>query len=92
MNKTHTITAKIGTSKTTVFIVEDRTKGIFWWVPQGAHMVHKSNISYLSRALCTGNQLNNLPDVDVFTYYGDGTTEHPDNVADMETLLWLLRD
>lgn len=39
----------------------------------------------------SGAQLDNIHDLDVFTYFGDGTTAHPDNIADMDTLLWLLK-
>lgn len=84
---THTISAKSGPVKVTVFIAEIPGDG-YWWAIKGTHTVFYSD----GEPFKSGTQVSNVETVDCFTYYGDGTDERPDNVADMDTLLWLLRD
>lgn len=86
--KKHTITAKCGADKVTVLIVEVPAKGGFWWAIKGSHSVF---FSY-GKPFGSGKQVNEVRNSDGFTYYGNGSAERPDNVADMETLLWLLCD
>ena len=86
--KTHTISAKCGYDKVTVFIVEVPEKGGFWWAIKNAHYVFFTD----GKPFRSGTQVNNVSNDDLFTYYGNGSEERPDRVTDMDTLLWLLRD
>ncbi len=83
----HTLQAKCGPDKVTVFIVETPGEG-YWWAIKGHHTVFHSE----GKPFKSGTQVNNVETDDTFTYYGNGDASRPDNVADMETLLWLLRD
>lgn len=88
---THTISAKSGPVKVTVFIAatpEEIYLQGYWWAIKGTHTVFYSE----GKPFKSGTQVNNVETVDCFNYYGDSTDERPDNVADMDTLLWLIRD
>lgn len=84
----HRLTCRNGTEKVSVLLVHIPEKNLFWYALQGGHTVH---LSY-GKPFRSGKQLSNVRDTDVFTYYGNGTTQRPDNIADMETLTWLLRN
>lgn len=86
--KKHTITCRNNNHKVKVFIIEDARKNGFWWSIARSHWVTFT----CGRPFGSGKQLNNVPTDDFFTYYGNGDAERPDNVADMETLQWLIRD
>lgn len=88
--KTHTLAAKIGPHKAVALIVEDRRReGAYWWAVKGSHTVFHSE----GKPFRSGTQVNNVEsDEESFTYYGNGSAERPDCVADIETLKWLLRD
>lgn len=79
--------AKSGPDKVTVFIAEIPGDG-YWWAIKGTHTVFYSD----GEPFKSGKQVSNVETVDCFTYYGNGTNERPDSVADMDTFLWLLRD
>lgn len=85
------ITAKCGPDKVRVLIVEFIPKYITWWAIQGSHIAYRITGGPLPR-LRSGCQLNNVNNDDVFTYYGDGTDIHPDNIADMDTFKRLLNN
>ena len=80
-----TITCKSGPSRVTTLVVE--RDGVSFYAIKGGHTVFKTE-----ETIKSGRNLYNIDDIDAFTYYGDGTDSRPDNVADMKTLLWLIRD
>lgn len=84
--KTHKLSCKSGPRKVTVYIVECQNG--FWWALKGGHIAY----FIYGRPFKSGTQINNVDSDDEFTYYGDGTDEHPDNIADVKTFLWLLQD
>jgi len=84
----HLLTCRNVRQPVTVFVIEDSARGGFWWSIKGSHSV----IFTSGRPFRSGKQLTVVPTDDYFTYYGDGTDKRPDNVADFETLSWLLRD
>lgn len=86
--KHYTVFTRNGDQMLKVFVVESQKENAYWWACEGDHEVHFVKDEIFNPRL----DLIDIPDEDVFTYYGNGTTERPDNVADMETLLWLLRD
>ena len=94
---THTRTCKSGAEKVQVLIVEIRSKDKTetWFAVKGAHtafLLSRDQKNPTARPLRSGCQLNNVKTDDMFTYYGNGTHDRPDNIADMKTFLWLLRD
>ena len=84
----YTVSAKYDDQTFEAFVVESPKEKAYWWAFKGSHMVHFVK----GETFDPKQDLIDVPDEDVFEYYGNGTTERPDNVADMETLLWLLRD
>lgn len=86
--KTHLVTCRMGHYKVRVLIKENPDGKSCWWAVQGSHTIHFSP----GPPFLTGRQVNNVETTDMFTYYGNGTDERPDNVKDMETFLWLLRN
>ena len=84
----YTVFTRNGDQMIKVFVVESQKENAYWWACEGDHEVHFVKDEIFNPRL----DLIDIPDEDVFEYYGNGTTERPDNVADMETLLWLLRD
>lgn len=87
MPKKSIVSAKCGPYKVKVLQVADPKNNGFWWAMQGSHHVFFTPGSFIH----SGMQVNNVPSHDLFTYYGDGT-DKPDNVANMDILLWLLRN
>ena len=86
--KFHQLTAKSGTEKVNVFIAYNPEKEQYWHATKGSHMAHLSS----GKPFSSGKQLNNVPNIDVFTYFGDGNPSHPDNIDSLETFKWLLKD
>ena len=84
---TRTLTCLNGKEKVTVFVAENNAGYSFWYAIKGGHTVHLT-----CKKVKSMMQLNLIPDVNVFTYYGNGSKERPDNIADVETFKWLLRD
>lgn len=84
----YTVSARYDDQMLKVFVVESPKEIAYWWASEGGHMVHFVK----GETFNPKQDLVNVPDEDVFEYHGNGTTERPDNVANMETLLWLLRD
>lgn len=73
--------------KTKVPVLAVEKDGLTWWAIRHTHTAHLT-----SGRVRSGCQLCNLPDLDAFTYYGDGTSDRPDTIRDMLTFKWLLRD
>lgn len=86
--KRRTVTAYYDGEEQVVFIAEANKQKAFWWTIKGSHLVHFTE----GEPFELGAELMDVQDDDAFTYYGNGTNNRPDNVADMETFLWLLRD
>ncbi len=86
--KHRTVTAYYDGEEQVVFIAEANKQKAFWWTIKGSHLVHFTE----GEPFELGAELMDVQDDDAFTYYGNGTNNRPDNVADMETFLWLLRD
>lgn len=86
--KHRTVTAYYDGEEQVVFIAEANKQKGFWWTIKGSHLVHFAE----GEPFELGAELMDVQDDDAFTYYGNGTNNRPDNVADMETFLWLLRD
>lgn len=84
----YTVFTRNGDQMIKVFVVESPKENGYWWACEGDHTVHFVKDEIFNPRL----DLIDIPDEDFFEYYGNGTTERPDNVADMETLLWLLRE
>lgn len=84
----HTLTCIDNGMRKKVLLVNCPEKGGFWWTVKGGHTVWFT----CGEPFLSGKHLSSVPVDDLFTYYGNGTQERPGNVADMETLLWLLRD
>lgn len=86
--ESHTVTAVNCREKVKVFIVYNPETDSFWYAIEGAHSAWLSK----GKPFKSGQQLYAVKDSDTFSYYGDGTDRHPEDIADMETFLWLLRD
>lgn len=86
--KHRTVTAYYDGEEQVVFIAEANKKNAFWWTIKGSHLVHFAEGEPFEQ----GAELMDVQHDDAFTYYGNKSDNRPDNVADMETFLWILRD
>ena len=84
--KTREISAKCGKEKVKVLIVDKPGEIGIWWAQKGSHMARLLSRRD-SRKLRSGVQVNNLSDLNVIKYYGNGRPCRNEAIDDMETLL-----